>query len=185
MSIGLFRGTVILEPHSIEWEANAQQNIAGLKAILGETITDAQHIGSTSIREICAKPIIDIAVGADDTSAVLSMNDKLEKSGFLFRGQDHPGQYLYICGEGSFITHHIHLVRYGSETWHNYVNMRDYLNCHSDDAKAYAELKQSLAEKYPDNRNKYTELKSDLINEILAKAKKWRNKTVKTSDTGL
>ena len=65
------------------------------------------------------------------------------------------------------------------------MNMRDYLNCHSDDAKAYAELKQSLAEKYPDNRNKYTELKSDLINEILAKAKKWRNKTVKTSDTGL
>ncbi|MGB4091978.1 MAG: GrpB family protein [Ruminococcus flavefaciens] len=83
MSIGLFRGTVILEPHSIEWEANAQQTIAGLKAILGETITDAQHIGSTSIREICAKPIIDIAVGADDTEAVLSMNDKLEKKRFF------------------------------------------------------------------------------------------------------
>jgi GrpB-like predicted nucleotidyltransferase (UPF0157 family) len=53
--------------------------------------------------------------------------------------------------------------------------MRDYLNCHRDDAQAYSQLKERLAEQYPDDRNKYTEMKSAFISEILAKANQWRN----------
>lgn len=171
MSLGLFRGKVTLEPHSTEWETTAQQTIAELREILQETIIDAQHIGSTSIRSICAKPIIDLVLGVGSFEDILAKNSILEANGFFFRGQDHPGQYLYICGTGNFITHHIHVVRYDSETWHNYINMRDHLNSHSEDAKAYEELKQELAAKYPDDRNTYTSMKSDFINSILEKAR--------------
>ena len=54
--------------------------------------------------------------------------------------------------------------------------MRDYLNCHNEEAQAYSKLKEKLARQYPDDRNRYTELKSGLIAEILAKVQKWRAK---------
>ena len=176
IKLGLRRGTVAVEPHNTEWEAAAQQTISQLRSILGSIVTDAQHIGSTSIKDICAKPIIDIVVGVRNFSDILGMNDVLEKNGFIFRGQDVPDQYLYVCGDDDTRTHHIHTVIYGSEAWNNYINMRDYLNCHPADAQAYSELKEKLAEQYPDDRNKYAELKSGLISEILKKAHEWRSK---------
>jgi len=93
--LGLYRGTVIVEPHNIEWEITAQQTISKLKNILGSVISDAQHIGSTSIKNICAKPIIDHVVGVEDFDALFEMNDILEENGFLFRGQDQTHEYSF------------------------------------------------------------------------------------------
>lgn len=176
MKLGLRRGTVAVEPHNSEWEVTAQQTIAKLRKILGDTAVDIQHIGSTSIKNICAKPIIDIVVGVRDFNDILELNAVLEDNGFIFRGQDVPDQYLYVCGGTDTRTHHIHAVIYCSEAWNNYINMRDYLNCHKAEAQAYSELKEKLARQYPDDRNRYTELKSGLIAEILKKAQKWRAK---------
>lgn len=175
MKLGLKRGKVAVEPHSTEWEVSAQQTIAGLREILGGVIADAQHIGSTSIKGICAKPIIDIVVGVHNFSDILGMNEILAENGFIFRGQDIPDQYLYVCGTADTRTHHIHTVIHNSEAWNNYINMRDYLNCHNEDAQAYSQLKEKLAEQYPDDRNKYTEMKSTFISEILTKAREWRS----------
>ena len=174
MSLGLRRGTVAVEPHKAEWEVNARQTIAQLKGILQGVMVDAQHIGSTAVRGICAKPIIDIVVGVAGFDENLALNDVLAANGFIFRGQDHPGQYLYVCGDGDFRTHHIHVVIYDSEAWKNYVDMRDYLNCHPDDARTYSELKESLAKRYPEDRETYTAMKSEMIREILTKARRWR-----------
>ncbi|WP_303797510.1 GrpB family protein [Ruminococcus flavefaciens] len=177
MKLGLRRGTVAVEPHNSEWEVTAQQTIAQLREILGNTAADIQHIGSTSIKNICAKPIIDIVVGVRDFRDILELNAVLEDNGFIFRGQDVPDQYLYVCGDEDSRTHHIHTVIYDSEAWNNYINLRDYLNCHKAEAQAYSELKEKLARQYPDDRNTYTELKSGLIAEILAKAHDWRCKS--------
>ncbi|MCR5264096.1 MAG: GrpB family protein [Clostridiales bacterium] len=174
MGIGLRRGTVIVEEHRTEWEESAKQTIERLKTILQNVAADIQHVGSTAVKSICAKPIIDIAVGVLDFDKVLSLNVVLEENGFIFRGQDHPDQYLYVCGENDFRTHHIHVVIYDSEAWNDYLNMRDYLNHHENDARAYSELKKKLAKEYPDDRGAYTSMKSEMIYEILQKAKEWR-----------
>ena len=174
MELGLRRGTVAVEPHDPEWEVSARQTIELLKDILGDTSTDIQHIGSTAVKSICAKPIIDIAVGVAVLDDILEYNSILEENGFIFRGHDLPGQYLYVCGGSDFRTHHIHIVVHDSKEWNNYVNMRDYLNSHEADAAAYSVLKESLAEQYPDDRETYTAMKSDLINDILRKAEAWR-----------
>lgn len=176
MGIGLKRGTVAVEKHNSEWETAARQTVELLKNLLGNNAADIQHIGSTAVNGICAKPIIDIAVGVSRVDDILSFNNVLEENGFILRGQDIPGQYLYVRGENDCRTHHIHIVAYGSEEWNNYVNMRDYLNCHEDDARAYSELKESLARQYPDDRQTYTEKKSELINRILLRAGEWREK---------
>ena len=79
MSIGMKRGTVFLEPHLTEWEIAAKEAIRTIKSILGDIAADIQHIGSTSIKAIKAKPIIDIAVAVNDFEAVLQKRAELEK----------------------------------------------------------------------------------------------------------
>ena len=174
MSLGLRRGTVLVEPHNAEWDVIAAETIAELHRILQDVLVDAQHIGSTAIKDICAKPIIDIVAGVSDFDKLLSRNSVLEENGFIFRGQVHPLQYMYICGDNDIRTHHVHAVIYDSEEWNNYVDVRDYLNCHKKDAEAYSKLKESLAKQYSEDRGTYTASKSEFIGEIIAKARYWR-----------
>ena len=174
MKLGLRRGTVAVVPHCIEWEAAAEQTVTELKEILKDAAADVQHVGSTAIRGISAKPIIDIAVGMPDPERILAMNGALEEKGYIFRGSDLPGQYLYVRGEGECRTHHIHVLALDSKARRDYINFRDYLNCHEEDARAYSALKEALAEQYPGDRETYTAMKSGFINEILEKACVWR-----------
>lgn len=174
MEIGLKRGTVKVCPHDTRWEEDAKDTIERLGKILQTAAVDIEHVGSTAIRTICAKPIIDIAVGVKDPGDILKFNDQLLAEGFIFRGEDIPGQYLYVLGDEDSRTHHIHVVKYDSVEWNNYINMRDYLNSHEEDARRYSELKERLALQFPSDRNKYTEMKSELISEILNKARIWR-----------
>ena len=174
MSIGLYRGTVVLEKHQKMWKENAKKTISVLRDIFSDTAVDIQHVGSSAIESICAKPIIDIVVGVNNINKVLELNKMLEEKGFIFRGQDHPDQYLYVCGTDDFITHHIHVCIYDSDTWNDYINMRDYLKHHKDDARSYEDLKKKLALRYPNDRKTYTLMKSNMIQEILDKAKRWR-----------
>ena len=99
MSIGLMRGTVAVEPHKIEWEIAAREMIERLKNILMDDIVDAQHIGSTSIKSICAKPIVDIVVGVNSFDSMMRHNDELRTNGIVYCCEDHPGQHLYVVGD--------------------------------------------------------------------------------------
>lgn len=176
MSIGLRIGTVAVEQHNIEWKTSAQELIDNLKNILKDDIIDAQHIGSTSIKSICAKPIIDIVVGVSDFDKIMQHNEELLRNGIVYRREDHPGQHLYVCGdlENDIQTHYIHVVIFESKVWNNYLNMRDYLNAHEEDAKKYSDLKKQLAKEYPEDRIAYTNSKSAFIEMILRKADEWR-----------
>lgn len=175
MSIGLRIGTVAVEPHSASWEIAAQEIIDKLKDVLNDDIIDVQHIGSTSIKSICAKPIVDIVVGVSDFNKIMKHNEELMRNGIVYRREDHPGQHLYVCGdlENNIQTHYIHVVVWGSDAWNNYINIRDYLNAHEDEAKKYSDLKERLAEEYSDDRVAYTNSKSKHIERILQLAEEW------------
>ena len=177
MSLGLKMGMVTLEPHQKEWETEGATICAKLKNILGDDAVDVQHIGSTSIRGICAKPVIDIAVGVKSFQDMMKHDDELAKNGIIYHKQDQSGQHLYRCGnlENEIVTHFIHVVIIDSEAWQNYINFRDYLNCHKDDAQAYSTLKTELCAKFADDRKAYTDAKHNLVTAILSKAQIWRN----------
>ncbi len=178
MSLGLKRGTVVVEPHKVEWEIAAQDIISVLKQALKDDIIDVQHIGSTSIKSVCAKPIVDIVVGVSGFDKIMKHNDVLNGKGIIYRGEDHPNQHLYVCGdlEKDIHTHYIHVVIWGQEFWNNYLNMRDYLNAHGDSAKEYSELKERLAKEYSEDRTLYTNGKAAFIEDILQCAEEWRKK---------
>lgn len=178
--IGLKRGTVQLCEHEKEWEIEAQNTIIRLKEILGDVIKDIQHVGSTSILTIKAKPIIDIALAVDDFNDIFAYEKELKNAGFYYRPNVQTSlreQLLFACGSfydgsGELQTHFIHVVITNSMAWINYVNFRDYLNSTPSVAKAYEDLKVSLAEQAPidSGRDKYLKGKHDFIVYTLRKA---------------
>lgn len=178
--LGLKRGAVKLFKHDVQWETAAQNTICRLKDILGDLIRDIQHVGSTSVPSIMAKPIIDIAVAADDLAAVLSLETVLGKEGFYYRPdaeKDPENRLLFACGSfyggtGDLQTHFIHIVKTGSMDWIHYINFRDQLRRDPEAAKAYETLKVSLAQQLPGEncRREYSEGKHTFITHICRKA---------------
>ena len=170
--IGLKRGTVELMPHQKEWVENAESTIRLLKEILGDTAVDIQHVGSTAIRSIQAKPIIDLAVGLRELSDILPHEEILRQQGFIFRGEDVPGQMLFVMGdfEKDTRTHHIHAVKWKSREWNHYIAFRDYLNANPEKAKLYDQRKRELALRYGDDRKSYTAGKQEIIDRLLGEA---------------
>ena len=170
--IGLKRGSVKLISHQEEWNKNAEKVILKLKQLLGDAAVDIQHVGSTAIASIYAKPIIDILIGFSDLNDVVSYVELLKQHDFVFRGEDVEGQLLFVMGdfEKDTRTHHIHVVKWNGEEWNNYINFRDYLNCCPDKAMLYDACKKKLASQFPDDRRSYTAGKQDLIECLLKEA---------------
>ena len=114
--LGLKREAVKLCEHQKEWEVEAQNTIARLKAILGDVAKDIQHVGSTSVLSIKAKPIIDIAVAVDDFAEILALEKELKDGGFYNRSKPDFGEQLLFAsgslydGTGDLQTHFIHVV---------------------------------------------------------------------------
>jgi GrpB-like predicted nucleotidyltransferase (UPF0157 family) len=182
MVLGLKRGMVELVDHNPEWEVNAVDTIKRLWEILGSTAIDIQHVGSTAIRHIKAKPVIDIAVLVRSFEEVLALSPALEKEGFVFRGWEgeEERQPVFQCGEYipeekdmRLLTHYIHIVMAGSRQWDNYINLRDYMNAFPAVASEYEALKLRLAEENKDNYHSYHRGKQDYITEMIKAADRW------------
>ncbi len=188
--IGLERGKTALYEHDFAWNKEAERKIGELKSIFGNTAKEIEHVGSTAINTIKAKPIIDIAVAATDFASVLRYNTELEAHGFYYRyATDYADnnisgaidfnatdirRLLYACGgyyDGSnkLQTHFIHVVKTDSTEWRNYIKFRDYLNANPQVAKEYENLKIKLCCEYADNRYIYTARKHEFIARIVSK----------------
>ena len=170
--LGLKRGTVALLPHQSAWEENARDTIALLWTVLEGVDVDIQHVGSTAIHHIHAKPIIDLAVGVRSLEDIMPLVPRLAEIGVIYRNADQPGQQLFVMGdfEKEIRTHHVHVVEVSNSAWRNYILFRDYLNAHPEKAVLYDELKQRLFIRYADNRGAYTAGKQELISKLLKEA---------------
>lgn len=171
MSLGLKRGTVQLEPHDKQWDEAAIQTIKILKSILGDDAIDIQHIGSTAIPAIKAKPIIDIVVEVTDFDRIMLHNEQLRRKGIFYQDSDVECQLLYVMGdmEADIRTHHIHIVKWNGTEWKNYIHFIDYLKANENMALQYENLKEEMEGRYADDRVAYTNNKQNMINRISGK----------------
>ena len=173
IAMGLKMGTVRLENYNSSWKNEFEEEKKNLKEIFKDTAIAIEHIGSTSIDGISAKPIIDIAVGInklDDFEKV--KNEFINNKNYSVREENTQGEILVRKGPSECITHLIHVMEYKSERYQNTIIFRDYLRKNVEDKKEYEILKKELAEKYKDDRKMYTASKNDFIQKILDKAKK-------------
>ena len=180
MELGLKRNVVKLANHDPMWANIAAETIRQLQAVFGSVAEDIQHVGSTSIRHIQAKPIIDIAVAIHDFAEVVPLYDALERAGFSNRGWFMDNHMIFTIGydvepNDRVTTHFIHIVKADSTDWYNNIHFRDYLNANPAVAKAYETLKIGLAQEnpYDPGRERYVSGKDTFIKEALQDAAKW------------
>lgn len=169
--LGLARGTVRLVPHQDEWVNQFAEEAARLADGLGSGALTVEHVGSTAIHPIDAKPIIDILVAVNSLDEAENLTPVLKTLGYTRKPKgDLPDRRFFVKGPEDARTHHLSLTQIGSPTWVGHVLFRDYLRSNEQTRSEYQMLKRALAERYPSDRDTYTKEKAPFITEILKRA---------------
>ncbi len=167
-TVGLKRLTVKLFPHNRKW-----RGVFGVEARkIRKLIPHVEHIGSTAINGIKAKPIIDMLAGIPSMKESKDYIKPLAKLGFELRPFGIASKHLlFVKGKEKNRTHYLHLVKHDGQIWKSDLFFRDYLNRHRGAAKTYEKLKIELAGRFAQERPKYTKAKWQFIKNILDKRK--------------
>lgn len=172
--VGLRRGTVQIVDYQESWKTTAMDIINELKEVFGPLAVDIQHIGSTAIQGIKAKPIIDIAIGVRSFDELSGALLNLEKLGFQKNYNRFSSDLLYVLQDEQRIRAvQVHILIYDCKQWHNYVDFRDYMNSHREEARKYEALKLNLVENCHDVQMVYTDGKKSYMDKLLPIAREW------------
>lgn len=164
--IGVPKHKVLLVEHDEKWEEEFEQVKETLAKIHGENVVDIQHVGSTAIKGIMAKPMLDIAI------VLKSITDSFFKimkdNEYKYYGEVVTGKHLFVLrGEGGVSLQHVHCYEEKNlEHFYDQIKFRDFLRSHSEYAKEYERLKLELYEIYYNDRQKYTEGKQAFFDKI-------------------
>lgn len=168
--LGLETGAIKLSPHREEWHQFFAIEAAQLTAAAGKHALAVEHVGSTAICGIAAKPIIDIALAVREIADVEQIIEPFENLSYVYRGEyGIPNRHYFIKGE-LLRTHHLHVVRLESDFWRNHLLFRDYLGAHPQIAAEYENLKRELAQMHRENREAYTAGKTEFVRNVLTAA---------------
>jgi GrpB-like predicted nucleotidyltransferase (UPF0157 family) len=169
--IGLARGVVRLAPHDPRWKDLFEAEKQRLLTAVGQHVLEIQHVGSTAIPGLPAKPIIDIGIAVEDFEAARVCIEPITALGYEYKGENGiPHRHYFALGEPRRF--HLHMFELKSIDWENHILFRDHLAAHPELVTEYAALKQSLAQQYPNDRNAYQEGKASFIERVLRKARK-------------
>ena len=170
--VGLDRDKVVLHPYTEEWVKEFEKEKEILTNLLKGIECKIEHVGSTSIKGLSAKPIIDIAIGTNDVETAIVIGDILKENNYDVENQlDTKGEIFVGKGSVTCRTHYIHIQKIGSTYWNNFMYFKTYLLDHPETVKEYEHLKKELSVKYQDDRKKYTASKNEFISSVLEKAK--------------
>jgi GrpB-like predicted nucleotidyltransferase (UPF0157 family) len=167
---GLAYGTVLVADHDPSWAAIFDQLNQDLTAALGTLAVGIEHVGSTAVPGIKAKPIIDIAVGIRpvDSESVIEV---MSSAGWLFRGdKGAQGGLLFVYEPQPQVRlAHAHAVEHGGLAWNDYLAFRDLLRGDPAARLRYEQTKLQLAVQFPANRAAYTAGKQHLVRQLMGR----------------
>jgi GrpB-like predicted nucleotidyltransferase (UPF0157 family) len=161
--------------HNPDWANMFEREAESIRTALGNLTVEIQHIGSTAVPGLAAKPVIDIMVGLHNLSDGESTIQPLENLGYVYWAENpNPEKMFFVKGippYGEKRTHHVHVVEIDGEFWQRRL-FRDYLRRNSEEAQRYEKLKRDLAVQFRNDREAYTQGKSDYIREVMEKARR-------------
>ena len=155
---------MLLAEHDPAWVDQFERERARLGTVFGGRI---EHVGSTSIAGIAAKPIVDTS--RSTTLTTTRGLPAMTALGYVLRVIE-PGHRMYATPERDV---HIHLWRTGSAEFRHHVMFRDYLRVSPEDRSLYERVKCQLAEREWEDRNDYADAKGDVVQAILHRAEQW------------
>ncbi len=156
-------------PYDDDWPQLSLVEAGNLRKALRSRLLAIEHIGSTAVPDLAAKPVVDILVGVEELSVTHEEVDAMARLGYEYLGEAGvPGRlHFRKRGTGNF---NVHLAKPGSDLWESDLLFRDYLRSHPQEAKRYAELKCKLAAEHPRSLLEYSRGKEELITDILKRA---------------
>ena len=159
-------------PHNPEWKNLFKTEARAIATILGSNAIDIHHIGSTSIPNIYAKPIIDILVAVKEIDRVDSKSSSMENLGYQAMGEFgiEDRRFFRKHNSSGIRTHHVHIFPANSPQIKRHLAFRDYIIAHPASAEQYSNLKRQLAQQYPHDIESYMDGKDAFIKDIDRKA---------------
>jgi GrpB-like predicted nucleotidyltransferase (UPF0157 family) len=157
-----------------QWPDRFSEEAARLTEVIDrDVVLEIDHVGSTAVPNLCAKPVIDILITVSSVAEARSAVEPLRSLGYVF-WSDNPrtDRLFFVKGMppyGVQRTHHLHFMEQGVEA-KEYRLFRDYLRAHHTAAHVYASLKRQLATAYGDDREAYTDAKEMFVRDCIEKA---------------
>ena len=170
---------VFIAPYDPDWPKLFEHEKARLTDALGGHFVDIQHIGSTSVPGLGAKPIIDILIAVRTLAEadrfciqpIVALGYEYVKA---FEAETPHRRYFRKSDERGVRTHHIHMVEINSQWWVDHLLFRDYLRANPEARRAYEAHKRQLAEREWNVSNDYAEAKTEFILKMVGEARRWK-----------
>lgn len=170
-NIGLKRGDLELYSYSNNYPEIYEEEKRELETLLKGQYITIEHVGSTAIKNIKSKPIIDIMVAVEDVEKFKTFaREYVQNEIYSLKEDSREDDFLIRKEENGKVKAFIHVVKNGSIPHLNYITFRDYMNANPKEAKEYEKLKEELLKKFKDNRPLYTAGKEAYIDGVIQKA---------------
>jgi GrpB-like predicted nucleotidyltransferase (UPF0157 family) len=169
----IVEGRIQLHDYDSSWVAIYLAEETRIRDSLGNRALLIEHVGSTSVPGLAAKPIVDITLAVGDSADEASYAPFLERSGYVLRARE-PEWYEHRLFKGTDRAVNLHVFTAGSEEIDRMINLRDHLRSHEADRAYYLAAKRALAKRRWQQVQDYADAKTDVIEEILARANRAR-----------
>ena len=159
---------VVVLPYDRTWEFAFEQIKREIEGSIGDLIIGIEHVGSTSVEGLSAKPIIDIDVIIKDYSILDAVVSKLEAIGYIHEGNlgIKEREAFKYSAKPHLQQHHLYVCPQQSEELYRHTTFRDFLVNNPEAVKKYSAVKEKAAQLFPDDIEKYIEYKSPCIEEL-------------------
>jgi GrpB-like predicted nucleotidyltransferase (UPF0157 family) len=166
-------GPIVLADYDPGWPVLFEREATRIRAVLGDRVLALEHVGSTSVPGLAAKPRIDIVLAVPDSSDEAAYVPSLEAAGYTLRIRE-PDWYEHRVFEGPDTDINLHVFTAGCTEIDRMVGFRDWLRMHDDDRRRYEQAKRDLAARRWTYVQLYADAKTAVIEEIIARAEAGR-----------
>ena len=158
---------VEIVPYDPSWPERFEEERGALLQVIGTWLAGTiEHIGSTAIPGLAAKPVIDIMAGVENLDASRPAMSAVTALGYRYSPFRPDSEHWFLKPSPAFRTHHLHLVPFGNRQWLEVIAFRDYLRTHAEVAAEYEALKHRLAREHRFDREAYTQAKGPFITRV-------------------
>jgi len=161
---------VIVLDYNPNWPEAFQSLRKRIADALGDMAAAIEHVGSTAVPGLAAKPIIDIDVLLASETMLAAAIERLASLGYIHRGNLGVPEREAFFAPANSPPHHLYVCPPCSAEFRRHVAFRDYLRAHPEDAKSYGDLKRALAERYREDRSAYNTAKTEFVAELTRKS---------------
>jgi GrpB-like predicted nucleotidyltransferase (UPF0157 family) len=177
---GRQRAEISVVEYDERWPLRFREIAERLRQALAEDVVGVEHIGSTSVPGLAAKPIVDVLLTVADVSNETAYLPALESVGFQLRVREPAHRMVRTPARDV----HVHLYEPGRQEVRDHIDLRDWLRVDAEDRELYAATKRMLARQQGNDVNDYADAKTEVIADILARARAWRAGAVAPRATG-